>query len=101
MASFRFYKRVNVFPGVAVNVSKSGPSLTMGVRGAHVTVGPRGVRRTIGIPGTGLFYTETSGHHTGVHTGHVEGAVSEFTRGAAQVAGDVWALVVLALVVGA
>ena len=51
-----------------MNVSKSGSTLSMGVRGAHVTVGKRGVRRTFGIPGTGLFYTSRSGHHTGVHT---------------------------------
>lgn len=43
----------------------------MGVRGAHVTVGRRGVTRTVGLPGTGLFYTSRSGHHTGLHT-HAE-----------------------------
>ena len=52
-----------------MNLSRSGPSLSFGVRGAHVTVGARGVRRTVGVPGTGLFYTSTSGHHTGVHSG--------------------------------
>jgi hypothetical protein len=51
-----------------MNLSRSGPSLSLGVRGAHVTVGSRGVRRTVGVPGTGLFYTSTSGHHTGVHS---------------------------------
>ena len=51
-----------------LNLSRSGPSLSLGVRGAHVTVGKRGVRRTVGIPGTGIFYTTTSGTHTGAHT---------------------------------
>lgn len=49
-------------------MSKSGPSLSVGVRGAHVTVGGHGVRRTVGLPGTGLFYTSHSGRHTGAHT---------------------------------
>lgn len=69
MGSFRFFRRVHVLPGVTMNLSKSGPSFSMGVRGAHVTVGKRGVRRTVGIPGTGVFYTSTGGHHTGVHSG--------------------------------
>src|SRR5437870_13864945 len=67
---FRLYKRVRLFPGVSVNLSKSGPSLSFGVRGAHVTVGRRGVTRTVGVPGTGVFYTSRRGRHTGVHTAH-------------------------------
>jgi hypothetical protein len=76
MGSFRFYRRVHVFPGLSVNLSKSGPSLTMGVRGAHVTVGARGVTRTIGIPGTGIYYTSRTGHHTGFHSAHQETPLS-------------------------
>ena len=51
-----------------MNLSKSGPSLSVGMRGAHVTVGRRGVTRTVGLPGTGVYYTSRSGHHTGVHS---------------------------------
>jgi hypothetical protein len=65
---FRFYRRVRLFPGVSVNLSRSGPSLSVGVRGAHVTVGRRGVTRTVGIPGTGIFYTSRTGTQTGVHS---------------------------------
>jgi hypothetical protein len=72
MGSFRFYRRVHIFPGLTVNVSRSGPSLSLGVRGAHVTVGRRGMTRTVGIPGTGIFYTSRTGHHTGLHSGHRE-----------------------------
>ena len=67
MGSLRFFRRVKVLPGLTVNFSKSGPSLSMGVRGAHMTVGRKGVRRTVGIPGTGIFYTSRSGSHTGAH----------------------------------
>jgi Protein of unknown function (DUF4236) len=62
--------RARYSPGVRVNLSRSGPSLTFGVPCAHVTVGSRGVRRTVGIPGTGAFYTDTTGRHTGVHSSH-------------------------------
>ncbi len=67
----RFYRGVRIFPGLKVNFSRSGPSLTAGVWGAHVTVGRRGVTRTVGIPGTSIYYTSRTGHHTGVH--HVPG----------------------------
>jgi Protein of unknown function (DUF4236) len=63
----RFYRRVKVIPGVSVNFSRSGPSLSLGIRGAHVTFGHGRVTRTVGIPGTGIFYTHTDGRHTGAH----------------------------------
>ncbi len=59
---FRFFRRMKIAPGVSVNLSKSGGSLSFGPRGAKVTVGPRGVRRTLGVPGTGLHYTTHSGY---------------------------------------
>ena len=57
---FRLFRRIRVAPGISLNLSKSGFSVSAGVRGAHVTVGPRGVRRTVGLPGTGIYYTTTS-----------------------------------------
>ena len=75
MGSFRFYRRVHLFPGLSVNLSKSGPSLGVGIRGAHVTVGKRGVTKTVGIPGSGIFYISRSGYHTGMHTAHREAAL--------------------------
>ncbi len=55
---FRFFRRMNIAPGVRLNFSKSGVSPSFGVRGARATIGRHGIRRTVGIPGTGLFYTE-------------------------------------------
>jgi len=43
---FRFFRRMKIAPGLTLNLSKSGPSLSFGPRGAKVTVGRRGVRRT-------------------------------------------------------
>ncbi|MDQ7086337.1 MAG: DUF4236 domain-containing protein [Acidobacteriota bacterium] len=55
--AFRFWRRIKIAPGVTLNLSKSGGSLSFGVRGAKFTIGPRGGRATVGIPGTGLFFT--------------------------------------------
>ncbi|MBW2306393.1 MAG: DUF4236 domain-containing protein [Deltaproteobacteria bacterium] len=57
--SFRFWRRIKIVPGVTLNLSKSGGSISFGPRGAKFTVGSRGKRATVGIPGTGLFYTTT------------------------------------------
>lgn len=56
---FRVRKRIKIAPGLGVNLSKSGASLTVGPRGAKVNVGKKGVRGTVGVPGTGVSYSET------------------------------------------
>ena len=56
----RFRKSVKICKGVRVNFSKSGASLSMGVKGARYTIGPKGTRKTVGIPGTGIYYTTSS-----------------------------------------
>jgi len=53
---FRFYKRIRIAKGVSMNLSKSGPSFSFGVRGARLTVGKR-PRATVSAPGTGVSYT--------------------------------------------
>lgn len=64
---FRFFRRINIIPGITLNVSKSGVSTSAGVKGAHVTLGgTRGTRTTVGIPGTGLSCSQTmQGHQEG------------------------------------
>lgn len=53
----RFQKRIKIFPGVYINLSKSGVSASVGGHGATVNVGADGRRMiTLGIPGTGLSY---------------------------------------------
>ena len=58
--AFRFWRRIKLAPGVTLNLSKSGGSLSFGPRGAKFTIGPKGKRTTVGLPGTGLFYTSAS-----------------------------------------
>ncbi len=59
--SLRFFSRKKLFPGVTLNMSKSGPSLSFGPRGLKYTIGARGSRSTIGLPGSGLHYTVQHG----------------------------------------
>jgi len=58
MGYFRFRRSFRLFPGVRMNLSKSGVSTSVGRRGLWFTIGPRGTRETVGIPGTGISYTE-------------------------------------------
>ena len=50
----RFYRRIRIVPGVWLNFSKSGMSITIGVPGFHLTFGRHDVTMSSGIPGTGL-----------------------------------------------
>ena|ERR1700752_1553230 len=52
--SIRFRRSFTIFPGLKVNVSKGGISLSVGRRGATLNFSKRGVRQTVGIPGSGL-----------------------------------------------
>lgn len=53
---FRFRRSIRLFPGIRVNLSKSGTSLSVGRRGATLNFGKQGVHSTVGLPGTGLSY---------------------------------------------
>ena len=56
--SIQFFRRIKICPGLRLNVSKSGISASVGVRGAHLTEGPRGGSIYGGLPGTGLSVRE-------------------------------------------
>ncbi|MCE9588145.1 MAG: DUF4236 domain-containing protein [Verrucomicrobia bacterium] len=90
MGFFRFRRSIKLFPGVLWNIGKKSSSLSFGGKGAHYTVGgPRGSRTTVGIPGTGLSYTETSGHSSSPSTTESSGC-----------AGCLGQIIVLLLVLG-
>ncbi len=55
---FRFRKNIKIMPGVRVNMSLRGGSVTIGGRGASVNIGKRGVSTRCSIPGTGISYSE-------------------------------------------
>ncbi len=52
---WRFRKRIKIFPGFYINISKSGLGINIGPKGANVSVGPNGTFVNTGIPGTGLY----------------------------------------------
>lgn len=56
----RFHRSKKLFPGVRLNISKSGFGLSFGRKGARFSIGPKGTRTTLGIPGTGLSYISQS-----------------------------------------
>jgi hypothetical protein len=68
MGYFRFFRRVHLAPGLTVNLAKTGPSISLGARGAHVTLSRTGIRNTVGLPGSGCFYTSKQGWHSGAHS---------------------------------
>jgi hypothetical protein len=64
--ALRFRRRVKLFPGLTLNVSKRGLGLSAGVRGARVSLGSDGkVRRSVGIPGSGLSDVSVIGDVSG------------------------------------
>lgn len=50
----RIRKSWNLFPGVKVNMSKGGMSVSVGRKGFHLNFSKRGVRQTVGLPGSGI-----------------------------------------------
>jgi Protein of unknown function (DUF4236) len=59
---FRFRRSIRILPGVRVNLSGSGASVSVGPRGLHYTVNSKGTRITTGLPGTGLSWTQYTPH---------------------------------------
>jgi Protein of unknown function (DUF4236) len=54
--SWRFRKRLRIIPGVWINLSKKGGSLSVGGHGLTANISKKGVRETVGLPGTGISY---------------------------------------------
>lgn len=55
----RFQKRIKLLPGIKINLSRRGMSLSIGKPGATLNLGIRGAKITAGIPGTGISHTES------------------------------------------
>lgn len=54
MAWIRLHKSVRLFPGLRLNFSRSGVSVSAGGSPATVNVSNKGVRTTVTVPGTGV-----------------------------------------------
>lgn len=58
---FRFRKSFKIAPGIRLNLNKKSVGLRIGGKGAGVSFNSKGrVTKTVGVPGTGLYYTDTS-----------------------------------------
>jgi hypothetical protein len=57
--AFRFRKYIKLLPGLRLNLSKGGVSLSAGIPGAHINFSPRGARTTFGVPGTGFSWSRS------------------------------------------
>lgn len=53
----RIRKTFTLFPGVRVNLSKGGMSLSVGRKGFTLNFSKQGVRQTTGLPGSGISHT--------------------------------------------
>jgi hypothetical protein len=86
---FRFRKSVRLIPGVRLNFSRSGPSVTVGGRGLSTNYSKRGSRSTVSLPGTGLSYTTS---HTSLPPGSTSpiGSIAKII---------LWLIIVIALLV--
>lgn len=61
----RFKKSISLGSGAKLNLNKSSISMSVGKKGARYTVNSKGhTTTTVGIPGTGVYYTSTSGDRT-------------------------------------
>ena len=57
MRGLRFHKRITLIPRLlALNISKTGVSLTLGPPGFCINIGRSGVQGSVGAPATGLSY---------------------------------------------
>jgi len=65
---FRFRKTIKLFPGIRLNLSKSGISTSIGVPGATINLSKRGACGTVGIPGTGVSYSDNLSGPTQLHS---------------------------------
>ncbi|MEO8607785.1 MAG: DUF4236 domain-containing protein [Chloroflexota bacterium] len=62
MSGFRFRKSLQLLPGVRLNISKTGASLSLGPRGAHITTGTSGTYFSLDLPGSGAYYRQKTGY---------------------------------------
>lgn len=58
---FRFSKSIRIARGVRINLSKSGPSVSIGGKGLTANASRKGVRTTASVPGTGFSWSKLFG----------------------------------------
>ncbi|MCC5944789.1 MAG: DUF4236 domain-containing protein [Bernardetiaceae bacterium] len=56
--ALNFRKKIKIIPGVHLNLSKGGVSVSAGVKGASLTFRKDGTYVNAGLPGTGIYYRQ-------------------------------------------
>ena len=51
----KFRKKIRILPGFYLNLSKSGMSATIGIKGLSTNIGKNGAYLNTGIPGSGIY----------------------------------------------
>ncbi|MBU3549475.1 DUF4236 domain-containing protein [Polynucleobacter sp. P1-05-14] len=54
----RLQKRITLFKGLSLNLSKTGASISVGTRGARLNIRGDKVTGSVGLPGTGISYRQ-------------------------------------------
>lgn len=101
--STRFHKRVNVLPGLSINVGKKGASVSIGAPGLRKTYKKNGVRTTVGIPGSGLSHTSYHRYESSQQRNqsrHMSTATQRQVQIRTQKQNGVWGWVLFMLAVG-
>lgn len=77
-----FRKSVTIVPGVRLNMSKKGMSVSAGPKGAKVNISKRGTYLTTSVPGTGVYSRQKiSGMKSGTTLNHKTLTVNKFSEG--------------------
>lgn len=56
----RLRKSIKILPGVKLNLSKTGASVSLGGKGLSYNIGKKGNKATVGLPGSGISYSTYS-----------------------------------------
>ena len=66
---FKFKKQINIAPGVRLNIGKKSASVSVGGKGLTNTFSTTGkTTTTVGIPGSGVYYSTSSGTKKETHS---------------------------------
>lgn len=96
---FRFRRSVSLFPGIRLNIGKTGIGVSAGIKGARVGVGSRGAYTSVGVPGTGVSMLNYMGKGKKRGPGKAPPSVQEMRVALLAFAGLFALIVVMAIVI--
>lgn len=76
--AWKFRKRIKIIPGIHLNISKSGISTTIGIRGASINIRPNGTYLNTSIPGLGMHSRRKISGNTNLPSPEIPAAETHF-----------------------